>query len=238
VSFTDIYWLFLKNADWLTGEEPNFLTRDEKRRLAGHRFEKRRKEWLLGRWAAKSLLLGCNPPWVTGKMDTIQICNETSGAPYAEDIAGDRLPGCLSISHRAGAAFCAYNPGAVRIGADLELVEPKEISVFADYLTSTERQTVENCQPDLRSLAILVGWSGKEAAFKALGTGLRIDTRRLETGGYAWIADHYPVEGKWNDLELSLLCGESSFRGLWMVREQFVFTLAGQGSEPLLVHEI
>ena len=237
---TDLFWNFYQNTDGLTGEEEGFLSCDEKLRLAGMRFEKRRNDWLTGRWAAKSLLARSGMLPSVGKRDHFQILNEESGAPFAADLKGVRLPGCLSISHRAGAAFCAFSSAAgVQLGVDLELIEPKEASFFEDYFTPSEKSLVLGCGEKQRNLAILLAWSGKEAVFKALGTGLRMDTRSVETGGFGWIADQSITENEWYDLFLSCAKKDFNFQGRWMLRGSYVMVLArrimiGDAGWPIL----
>jgi 4'-phosphopantetheinyl transferase len=237
---TELFWIFYQSADRLTGEEAGFLSPDEKRHLARLRFEKRRTDWLLGRWAVKSLLMRSRMLVHVTQMDFIQIANEGSGAPYVTDLEGVRLPGCISISHREGAAFCVYSPTPhVRLGADLELIERKEASFFADYFTSAEKSIALQCNEKERDLAILLAWSGKEAVFKALGTGMRMDTRSVETGGFEWIKDQAITENEWYDLTLSCQLADTAFHGRWMLRGSYVLTLATK-SEPglMLLHEV
>jgi phosphopantetheinyl transferase len=63
------------------------------------------------------------------------------------------------------------------LGCDLETIEPRSDAFIADYFTIEEQELVARTslvdQP--RILALL--WSGKESALKALGVGLRLDTR-------------------------------------------------------------
>jgi 4'-phosphopantetheinyl transferase len=70
---------------------------------------------------------------------------------------------------RAGAA----------LGCDLELVEPRSDAFAADYFTAEEQSLAARAGPDRHRLLTLL-WSGKESALKALGEGLRLDTRCVE----------------------------------------------------------
>jgi 4'-phosphopantetheinyl transferase len=237
---TDLFWNFYQASERLTGEEAGFLSPDEKRQLAGLRFEKRRNDWLLGRWAVKSLLIRSGMLGSGAKMECIQIANEESGAPYATEPGGARLPGCISISHRAGAAFCAYCPTpGVSLGADLELVERKEAAFFEDYFTPAEKSIALQCKEKERDLAILLAWSGKEAVFKALGTGMRMDTRSVETGGFAWIKDRPITECEWYDMTLTCQTVYAAIHGYWMMRGSYVLVLANIGQTgPSVMQEV
>ena len=62
--------------------ELDWLTAREQERLAGFRFDKRKRDWLLGRWAAKVALLG-----VSGlsqrDLQRLEIGTAPSGAPIS-----------------------------------------------------------------------------------------------------------------------------------------------------------
>jgi 4'-phosphopantetheinyl transferase len=149
-----------------------FLSGNEQKILAGLRFEKRRREWLMGRWTAKRLLsaqLGCAPGELT-------IESEAGGAPVVwRD--GQLVPGCLSISHRGERAMAGWTdvPG-MWIGVDLELVGEANPAWMVDYLTETEWGLRSGQGTHWPYLA----WSAKEAVLKGLRTGLRVDTREIE----------------------------------------------------------
>lgn len=149
-----------------------FLSDNELKILAGLRFEKRRREWLMGRWTAKKLLtvqLGCAP-------GVLSIEPEAGGAPVVWR-AGERAAGCLSISHREERAMAAWTDvEGLRIGADLERVGEADPIWMADYLTETEWGLRSGQGPHWPYLV----WSAKEAVLKALRTGLRVDTREIE----------------------------------------------------------
>ena len=160
-------------------------------------------------------------------MDQILIRNIESGAPIAVDRMGRQL-GVLSISHRSGGAFCAFTPEhATQLGADLEIIEPKNKDFFGDYLTEAEMRVVDALPPEKRDLAILLAWSGKEAVFKAIGTGLRIDTRNVEIDLKPLLFEE--KSAGWQPLQISWLKGQSTFNGCWMMKGDFILTLAYSG---------
>lgn len=133
-------------------------------------FPQRRKKWLLGRWAAKRLLAEA-----TGAAPArLAVLNEPSGAPYAE-LDGTRVPLCLSISHRGdlGLAALAAAP-RVPLGADLETIEPRDPALARQFFTDAEIAAATT------DLLVARTWSAKEAVLKALGVGLRVDTRSVE----------------------------------------------------------
>jgi 4'-phosphopantetheinyl transferase len=114
------------------------------------------------------------------------------------------LPLSLSISHRGdwGLAAIALGPG-VAIGADLETVEPRDPALLRQFFSESE--AAEVAAAGSRATADLIvarAWSAKEAVLKAMGIGLRHDTRDIvvagETAAPAGIAE------PWRGLELRL----------------------------------
>jgi len=112
-----IHWLLQSLDDCpeiLRGDAtPAWLSAAEQARLHGFKVEKRRRDWLLGRWTAKNLVQRYLAQ-TTGEspaLDTIFIGADADGAPYAScKLRGargeDRLAVSLSISHSHGTAFC------------------------------------------------------------------------------------------------------------------------------------
>lgn len=142
------------------------------------RFPKRRADWRLGRWTAKHAVayeLHLTPS--AENLASIEIRPAVSGAP---EVFLHHEPANLmvSISHRGGIAACAVGPDGVRLGCDLEIVEPRSDAFVADYFTKEEQVVVRRASADRCALIALI-WSAKESALKALHAGLRIDTRSL-----------------------------------------------------------
>jgi phosphopantetheinyl transferase len=170
--------------EWLSPKEPQILN--------NLRFLQRRRTWLLGRVAAKTLIArerGVGPTAIT-------IANDPSGAPYAEILGEGRLGRALSISHRAGWGLAGLgDQGVDALGVDIETVEPRTGSFIADYFTPDEIAVVDRAG-DERDVVIARTWSAKEAALKALGVGLRMDTRTIHVGDAAGdgVAGWFPIE--------------------------------------------
>lgn len=131
------------------------------------RIEKRKKEWLAGRLAAKELLSR-----LTGVADlsVFEIGMDESGRPAS----GGTL---LSISHSGGWALAAARAGASFLGADIERIEERHPAWYRDYFHPAELPS-----PDPSEATRL--WTAKEAMMKALGMGLAADPlSMLVTGG-------------------------------------------------------
>lgn len=217
VDTASIHWLDIEFPPALPSRAGAFLSLAEQQRFASFRFPKRRDEWLLGRYAAKLLVRGL-PEFSSLPYSGIEIQNDAQGAPFLRLTNDGTLPGCLSISHSSGRAFCALTlHPSLRLGADLELLEPRPESFRRDYFTPGE-QALAAAQPEASTLI----WSLKEAMLKALGVGLRVDTRKVEVQDFAGGAD-----GDWQAARV----GEPGtknrpWHAWWQRRGDFVLSVA------------
>jgi 4'-phosphopantetheinyl transferase len=239
-----IYWTLAESGpamvNWLGGEGLDFLSPLEQERLAGLRFERRRAEWLLGRWTAKQLITASRPELTGLPLNKISILNSPSGVPYACVDKDTELPGSLSISHRDGLAACAWsNEAAEPVGIDLDLVEHRDESFLSDYFTAGEQVFTRVLPEHLRDLWITLAWSAKEAVLKVLGVGLRMDTRRVEIRNARSLFKPEAAEIEWKTV--SVACAEREAGGWhswWRKCGEFVLTLAvwSQSEHVELIH--
>lgn len=175
-----------------------WLTPGEEAVLARLRVPKRAADWSLGRWVAKGAVVGALAAEVGGeglRPRDVEILAGPGGAPGVCVLAPGAWPEvALSLSHAAGTGFAAAALGMVRVGCDVEGVAVRSGAFVEDYLTRDEAAWVRSSGADAALRATLV-WSAKEAALKALGEGLRRDTRTAvvdvaslaaEDGGDAW----------------------------------------------------
>jgi 4'-phosphopantetheinyl transferase len=201
-------------------EKLDWLAPGERDRAVAMAIPWRRAEFLLGRWTAKKLLssvLGCAPD------HRLEIRPDASGRPQAF-LDGRALPVSLSISHRGGLAFAAVDDTGEPLGADLELIEARSDAFVRDFFTPREAEVVS--RGDREVLANLI-WSAKESALKALGEGLRLDTRAVEIE----IAPGAP--SAWQRLRVH---GAAESGGWWRTQGHHVITVVGRGAgEPQLV---
>jgi len=195
---------------WLTAAEAAYAERQ--------RYTKRRVEFLLARFTAKTAVaaaLGLSPAAASSR---VEIRHEPSGAPFA-CVDGSLAPVQVSSTDRAGWATCLVSAAPVRVGCDLELVEPRSAAFVADWFTAAERRYVESRDgDDARNLAANLVWSAKESALKVLTTGLRRDTRTVEVSVGA-------VAGSWQPLTVTVDTG-AQFPGWWRRLGRFVLTVA------------
>jgi phosphopantetheinyl transferase len=161
-------------------EALHWLGEREAEVLGGLASPVRRASWLLGRWAAKRaafMLLAQRGQ--ARRYDQIEIRAAASGAPEIW-LSGARAPMSLSLSHRAGEALAVLGPAGLSIGGDLEVVEPRSAELVGDFFTEGERARWEAAPPADRDTHAGLVWSAKESALKALGEGLRRDTRSVD----------------------------------------------------------
>ncbi len=184
-----MYWLIQTLADHpaLACAEPpeGLLSSVEEVRFRSMTREKRRRDWLLGRWTAKHLAASYIE-LVTGRRPALRdivILADPDGAPRLQSQNGhaaivDRLT--LSISHSHDHAFCALTaaPGYTP-GADIEYIEPRDPGFVTDFFTDAEIARVRRAPPSAQPLLTTVIWSAKEAALKSLRCGLTVDTRQI-----------------------------------------------------------
>lgn len=134
-----------------------------------------------------------------------------------------------ALSHQTGA----------RLGADLELVEVRDPIFLEDYLGPRERDLALACQGEQRDFFVTLAWSAKEAAFKALGTGLRMDTRKIElVSEIGWLARGDTPPQSWQAMELAGPGLPGPAQAFWQCRGAFVLTLVVLGEEVLSLNEI
>lgn len=193
-----------------------WLHPDERERSERFRFEHRRADFRLGRWTAKRAVAA----WLGEPFDLSRIAfpPDAGGAPVAR-IDGAPAPVSVSFSHRAGRAACAVASAGVRLGCDLEWIEPRSEAFVRDYFTLPEIDRVLGAPSEDQPLLANLIWSAKESVLKALRTGLREDTRSVEVR---------PAkrEDGWNRLEIYRPVSGETFHGWWRREGGWVLTLA------------
>ncbi len=228
-----VYYLIQKISD--LPDDESWLSAGERARVAGFRFPKRRRDWILGRWTAKTAIrsslvhVGRSTPQYTD----IEIRSAADGAPLPF-ILGNPAPVSLALSHSGEQGFCVVAAPDIALGCDLEFVQVRDTAFIHDYLCDREVKLVLSASADRQPLLTTLIWSAKESALKCLREGLRRDTRSvlvdLEGSG----------ESVWNPM--TVLCRESSrtFCGWWQTRGDSVATVMAdlQVAEPLQLDQI
>ena len=140
--------------------DPTRLHQGERNRLSDLRFEKRRRDWLLGRKALKEILL------------TLGENSDTMGVTYP----GSRV----SLTHAGQIAYAAATPEKDHgIGIDYEPFRDLDTRVARWFLTDEESEWF-NVRPETdRSSELVRLWTVKEAAFKCHPDNGRLSFRDI-----------------------------------------------------------
>ncbi|MFN2135203.1 MAG: 4'-phosphopantetheinyl transferase family protein [Candidatus Promineifilaceae bacterium] len=205
------------------------------------RTDKRRQDWLLGRWTAKRLLRagGMDDDARRFPAHALAILAAADGAPELWLCAGGSLhrgSTTVSISHASGIAFCACaGPGMPLLGADIEAVQRRPDGFADQFFSPAEIASLQHAPDADRVWLSTAIWSGKEAVLKAIRVGLRVDTRHLSClvgGGAADEARWRPFAVSWNNPQW--LSTMPPLQGWWRRWHDFILTLAVSGTQPMV----
>lgn len=170
-----------------TDDSRGFLARSlsekEIEEFRGKVAPKRAAEWLAGRIALKKsirrlLAAGGNEPLDEA---CIEITYDDNGKPVPKlPDALRHAVGHVSVSHSNGLAVAAAaaTDGLDGLGVDLEKVESRGEAWVQDYFTEDEIRAAGTGAERWDELTRM--WCLKEAALKALGTGLRFDLTEID----------------------------------------------------------
>ncbi len=229
-----IHWLTQSHETMpqtaVSSQTATFLSDSEAARLAALPTEKRRRDWLLGRWTAKRLLQTViwETSHTTVPLDLITVANNADGVP----LVASQLPlvdgqYSISLSHAHGKALvAAVAKPNWPIGCDIEKIAPRGEAFIDDYFTETEALLVRQVAGAQRNLLVTAVWSAKESVLKALHLGLSVDMRAVaclidpgERLSDSWI----PFKIRCDSTRLPRPAPH--FSGWWRVMGGFVLTL-------------
>ncbi|MGW1287974.1 beta-ketoacyl synthase N-terminal-like domain-containing protein [Streptomyces sp. NPDC002586] len=148
----------------------------EERTTFARRPVRGRRQWLLGRFAAKDAVR--RHLWAHGAGPVfpgeVRVHNEPSGRPRPQGVYGRRLPPLeLSLAHCREAAVALVRPGGIPAGIDVEEITDRPAATYDAVLAPGERALFQRLGAGPEQLSRF--WTAKEAAAKAEGTGLRGD---------------------------------------------------------------
>ncbi|MDR1123835.1 MAG: 4'-phosphopantetheinyl transferase superfamily protein [Elusimicrobiota bacterium] len=143
---------------------PQILTARETKTYEEFKVEKRRREWLGGRYALKQLAMD----FFTFDMLHMEVRSTPSGKPVLMVQGGTHLP--VSITHSGDYAAAAIGLTGDNIGIDIELIENRgkewaRMCFHKDEISSSA------------AFFLTELWAKKEAVLKFLGTGLSLDMK-------------------------------------------------------------
>ncbi len=150
------------------GEIPSFFHSQEKRYYDGLKFEKRRKDYSLGRYVAKRSV-----GLFSGEKDLsrIEIKNGVFNQPIVK--YGNEQNLQVSISHcehmGAAVAFQEDHP----MGIDIERISSKTAKIIESQIDEDEKELIRNRERTPDFMLILL-WTSKESLSKVLKTGLTV----------------------------------------------------------------
>ncbi|MBQ8585613.1 MAG: 4'-phosphopantetheinyl transferase superfamily protein [Butyricicoccus sp.] len=131
-----------------------------------------------------------------GLSPDLAVCADANGKPYLPDAPGFHF----SIAHSGARAVCAVSD--MPLGCDLERERVLKHDISRRVCTDAERAALRT-NADLFAL-----WTGKEAAVKAVGLGLRLppasfavglaETASLTVGGTDCVLRRLPPENGWH----------------------------------------
>jgi 4'-phosphopantetheinyl transferase len=200
-----------------------WLSTDERLVLEGLSVPKRRRDWRLGRWAARQAVARALAAPGAAVPAALSILAADDGAP--ETVwATPHPPVAVSISHSGDLGFAAAAPGDAPLGCDVERMAPRSARFVADYFTAAERAFVDDAGTGAAALAwaATLVWSAKESALKALRQGLRADTRSVEIAPVDAPADL--TDERWRPLAVDTEVG-IELEGHWRVADGAVWTV-------------
>ncbi len=161
-----------RHADWFAAR---YLHPRERALAAALTVDKRRVDFVAGRVAARRALARLGVPASACVLP--EPDGAAAGAPRVHDGGGfarDSSPVALSIAHGAGWAVAVAGRG-VRVGVDIEAVEPRHPSFAAEAFAAGElaawARALGRSSADPR--VVTAAWCVKEALLKLAQCGLR-----------------------------------------------------------------
>jgi acyl transferase domain-containing protein/phosphopantetheinyl transferase len=146
----------------------------------------RRREWLLGRLAAKQAVrnLLMQVHGVTAPLADIIIGQDEAGKPWVggELMAQLGWTPIVSLTHKNDSvvAIAAHPQIGASIGIDLETATSRDAGFETLAFTDQEQQLLLSLEPAAGPLMMAALWSAKEAAAKATGIGLRNNPKSIQ----------------------------------------------------------
>jgi 4'-phosphopantetheinyl transferase len=109
------------------------------------------------------------------------------------------------------------------------LIEAHSEAFIRDYFTEEEQRAIQAASEEDRHRMATLMWSAKESALKALGVGLRADTRSVSVR----VAEQPAVDASWNALRVQMN-DRPGFEGWWNQSERLIRTIVAPFGAALL----
>ncbi|MFW6022140.1 MAG: 4'-phosphopantetheinyl transferase family protein [Halanaerobiaceae bacterium] len=140
--------------------------------------EKRKIQWIAGRYAVKSALFKykIRENSLLMNLSSINVLKDNNSAPY---IAQYPDINC-TISHSY--PFCIAVVSRKNIGIDIEKIFLPETSLVNYYFNKKEKEVLKDFEnAEEYSRKAIVSWTRKEAVSKVLRLGMKMDFKNLDT---------------------------------------------------------
>ena len=180
------------------------------------KIQKRKNDWLLGRWTAKSLFSSNFD--INLSLKQIEIRANTNRAP--DIFVNNRLlQWVVSISHSHSRSLCALANQGEGIGCDIEKIEQRNPSFIRDYYTAKEKEYINHYRNQDQINFVNLLWSAKESVMKVLRLGLSIHPKKIE------LFESEFGNAVWNKMQMKYLKTGQKFFGQWKIEDGFVFVV-------------
>jgi phosphopantetheine--protein transferase-like protein len=133
----------------------------------------RRRQWLLGRIAAKDAAR----VWMAQRTNSemlhpaaFTINNDPSGQPFVAGVPSRTPVPCISLAHTEDRAVAIAHHE--RVGIDIEKIAQRQPEFLNAFTTQQERVMLGGVSPLERDAFITSLWCAKEAVGKCMGTGV------------------------------------------------------------------
>jgi 4'-phosphopantetheinyl transferase len=199
-----------------------WLSRRERRALAGLQGDKRKADWRLGRWAAKTAVAA----WLACPLEQVEL---SAAAGVAPEVSVDGAPGAvaLSLSHRGGRALALVGGPGTAVGCDIEVAAARSEAFLREWLTADEQALVAGAGPDRTTQVANALWTAREAVAKLRRKGLGLDARHARVE-----LDDAPADSEWRPLSVRWSGATEPVRGWWRVEPGWVMSVVTDPPGP------
>lgn len=188
-----LWFASVGTEDLVAMPEKHFLAEAERRRASAFKFDQPRQNFALGRLAGKLALAGA----LGTPGEYCEIANGERGEPVVRAEAGRAVAFGVSLSHVNGRGVAVAFPAGMRVGLDLERIDPKRAETVRKGVPlspAEENWLKQPGWPD--ATALLALWTAREALGKALGIGMAckwdgLALQEFTTAGAAAIQGRY-----------------------------------------------
>ncbi len=142
------------------------LSADEWERANRFRFDRHRRQYVVGRGALRALIAA----YAGTRPERVRFRYGDRGKPYVADPASDLE---LNLSNSDEMALVGFVRGG-EIGVDIEFLKPMPDceQISERFFSTSERDVLRALPADRKEEAFFNCWTRKEAYLKAVGTGL------------------------------------------------------------------